>query len=81
VSFNLNQRSTVEYSDTLLEKGPKACGELFAEAQAESISKHQLYRAKDDLGVKSVKRGDSWYWYIPVIEQTFNCDQAIEAIS
>jgi putative DNA primase/helicase len=64
-----------------LEKGPKACGELFAEAQAESISKHQLYRAKDDLGVKSVKRGDSWYWYIPVIEQTFNCDQAIEAIS
>jgi len=46
-----------------LEYGPSLATMVEAEAAERGISKHQLYRARARLGVKSTKRSDgSWEW-------------------
>jgi len=59
-----------------LKAGSKSFKQLLIDANAEGISKDQLYRAKDDLKVQSIKRKDGWYWYIPnpAHEQTIQAD-------
>ena len=47
-----------------LEKGQKSYKDLMHEAEIQGVSKDQMYRAKDDLGVKSVKRGHEWFWFL-----------------
>lgn len=48
-----------------LENGPRAARELYKEAEAEGISVDQLKRAKYELDVRSAKKSDGWYWFIP----------------
>lgn len=48
-----------------LEKGQRPAKDLYRDAQAEGISVDQLKRAKYELNVKSVKKADGWYWWIP----------------
>jgi hypothetical protein len=43
-----------------------AANELYAEAREEGISSKTLKRVKSDLGVISTKRGDAWYWRLPI---------------
>ena len=50
---------------TSLDSGPLAVSELRAEADAAGIAFRTLKRAKCVLGVRSVKRGASWFWETP----------------
>lgn len=43
-------------ADTLLNDGVKETG----------VSKRTFHRAKKELGIKSEKRADGWYWYLPI---------------
>lgn len=59
-----------------LEKGQRPAKDLYRDAQAEGISVDQLKRAKYELNIKSVKKADGWYWWLPnpAHEQTIQYD-------
>jgi hypothetical protein len=67
------QRSTsaagqaAEWLRETLTEGPKPATEIFELAAAEAISKKTLRRAREELGIKSVKLGmnGGWMWSLP----------------
>ena len=46
--------------------GPTAAEDMMTMAEDEGISAKTMYRAKDALGVISVKRNNIWWWQMPV---------------
>jgi hypothetical protein len=61
-----NDKATRIILETLGTGDEVAANELYAEAREEGISSKTLKRVKSDLGVISTKRGDAWYWRLPV---------------
>jgi len=49
-----------------LRYGAAAASEIMRLAEEQGISPKTLNRAKSDLGVVSTKRGDGWYWEMPI---------------
>jgi len=62
----INHESKLKKAEILLEDiladGEKAQGEILQQANALDISKRVLDQAKKNLGVKSEKKKDKWYW-------------------
>lgn len=54
--------AAIEFLQSELANGPKASTDLVNDAYAAGISKRTLDRAKDRLGVISVKMGQHWVW-------------------
>ena len=52
--------------ETALASGPVPAAEMMQMAEEQGISHKTLNRAKDALGVVSVKRGVQWYWELPI---------------
>lgn len=52
----------IEFLQSQLKEGPKAATEIQVAAEALSISKRTLDRAKRELGLKSQKVGSGWVW-------------------
>ena len=52
--------------ETALANGSIPAAEMMQMAEEQSISPKTLNRAKDALGVISVKRGDRWHWELPI---------------
>jgi len=48
----------------LLSGGSKPCSQIYTTCAAENIGKRSVDTAKKNLGVKSQKRSDGWYWSI-----------------
>ncbi len=48
-----------------LDREPQEAGATEEEAEGRGISRASLRRAKDVLGVVSIKRGAAWYWGLP----------------
>lgn len=55
-----------EWLKRYLSEGPRPSTEVEAQCGAAGIKYRTLQRAKDDIGVKSVKRGEQWYWELPM---------------
>lgn len=53
----------------MLSKSGYTQQEIMAKAKNLGISERVIYAAKNSLGVKSVKQGTSWYWYLPAEEE------------
>ena len=49
----------------LLGDGAKPCSQVYAASAAENIGKRSVDSAKKNLGVKSLKYPDGWYWSLP----------------
>jgi archaellum biogenesis ATPase FlaH len=49
----------------LLSGGAKLCSQIYTASKAENIGKRTVDTAKKNLGVKSQKRPDGWYWCLP----------------
>lgn len=62
----VNKESKSQRAETLLEdmltNGEKSQVEILEQAKALGISKRVLDQAKKNLGVKSVKHSDKWFW-------------------
>jgi len=62
----VNKESKLKRAETLLadmlSDGEKPQGEILDRAKSLDISKRVLDQAKKNLGVKSEKRSDKWYW-------------------
>ena len=52
--------------ETALAKGPILSADMMQMAEEQGISPKTLNRAKDALGVISVKRHNRWYWEFPI---------------
>ena len=52
--------------ETMLINGPIPAADMMQMAEEDGISLKTLNRAKDALGVISVKRGAQWYWDLPI---------------
>lgn len=52
---------------TVLDSGPAMAAEVLAEAAEMGVSRNTLYRAKDSLGIVSIRDGKSrkWKWALP----------------
>jgi hypothetical protein len=46
----------------LLADEPKHCADIYAACLEAGISERTVDTAKREIGVKSVRRGDGWYW-------------------
>jgi len=47
-----------------LGNGAKPCAQVYAASAAENIGKRSVDTAKKNLGVKSQKRPEGWYWLL-----------------
>ena len=54
------------FIETILAHGPVLAVEVVERAEAEGISLSTLNRAKEALGAISTKRGEHWYWILPI---------------
>jgi hypothetical protein len=54
-----------EFLSQELEDGPVAAEQVEKDARGAQISMRTLRRAKRELGVKSRKQSDAWYWVLP----------------
>ncbi len=52
--------------ENALQNGPVATVDMEQMAEEQGISMKTFHRAKSSLGVLSVKRGDGWYWELPI---------------
>jgi len=52
--------------ETALANGPVLSADMMQMAEEQGISAKTLNRAKDALGVISIKRGERWYWELPI---------------
>jgi hypothetical protein len=52
--------------ETALAHGPVPAADLMRQAEEQGISPKTLKRAKEALGVLSVKRGVQWFWELPI---------------
>ena len=48
----------------MLADGPVRCAEIYAACLAAGIGERTVDTAKKELGVKSVRRSDGWYWMV-----------------
>ena len=53
--------------ETALARGSVPAADMFQMAEEEGISPKTLNRAKDALGVHSYKRGNNWFWDLPIV--------------
>ena len=53
----------------MLSKSGYTQQEIMAKAKELGISERVVYSAKNALGVRSMKQGNSWYWYLPTEEE------------
>jgi hypothetical protein len=60
----------------VLINGPVTAVEIILSAEDQGISEKTLKRAKSALGVISVKRGEKWFWEMP-IEVEYEADQEV----
>ena len=51
----------------LLGDGDAPCMELYAILNNKGIGKRSIDRAKKQLGIKSIKHSDGWYWSLPEV--------------
>lgn len=64
-----------EYLLDALQDGPVKGELLLKEGTKETgVSKRTFHRAKKDLDIKSEKKPDGWYWYIPTSSRLPNID-------
>ncbi len=57
-----------KFLQEFLADGPKTCSEVFAEGDKLDFCERTLYRAKEKLGVESVKDGPGgWIWNLPIL--------------
>ena len=61
--------------ESALAQGPVLAADMFQMAEEQSISAKTLNRAKDVLGVISIKRQDKWYWEIPIDVAYTECEE------
>lgn len=54
------------FIETILENGPVLAVDVFEKAEEQDISISTLNRAKEALGVISVKQGEQWFWVLPI---------------
>jgi len=60
------------FLENTLRNGAVLSVELLEMAEEKGIAERTLYRAKNELGVISIKRNNAWYWEWPIdIEVTF----------
>ena len=59
--------------ETALAHGSVPANDLFQMAEELGISAKTLNRAKDALGVVSIKRGGRWYWDLPITVEYEEC--------
>lgn len=52
--------------ESALANGPVLSADMMQVAEEQGISAKTLNRAKDALGVISIKRGERWYWELPI---------------
>ena len=52
--------------ETALSNGPVPAADMMQRAEEQGISPKTLSRAKEALGVISIKRGVQWYWDLPI---------------
>jgi len=48
----------------MLADGPVRCAEIYAACLSAGIGERTVDTAKKELGVKSVRKGDGWYWAV-----------------
>ena len=51
-----------DFLEALLEDGEVTSAEVYAQAEAEGISRRTLERAKSELGVRSMQYSEGWVW-------------------
>ena len=58
----MERGEAAEYLEVMLATGPVPVKDIMKEAKASGIAPRTLARAKAELGVKSDKAADKWYW-------------------
>ena len=53
---------TMEALNVTLQSGEIACTNIYEQLRKAGVSKRTIDSAKKNLGIKSVKRADGWYW-------------------
>jgi len=61
--------------ETALANGPIPAVDIEQMAVEQGISHNTLHRAKSALGVISTKRGDKWFWDIPIDAEYTTCEE------
>jgi len=65
-TVTLDDENKTELAERILRDalltGETLCGDLYARCSAQGISKRTVDQAKKQLGIKSIKRTDGWYW-------------------
>lgn len=59
---------TIDFLQDISQRQPLAAKEIKEKALDADISKSTLKRAKEKIGVKSIKRPEGWFWSLPVYE-------------
>ncbi len=65
MSADTSLGAAVEWLQEELQGSMKASSRIYKSAVDEGVSKRTLERAKKELGVKSIKMNDGWYWSLP----------------
>ena len=58
----------------LLIKGAKPSNVVIEECRKLGISERTVNKVKADLGIRSIKRKDGWYWFISNSEEEEDSD-------
>ena len=69
------------FLESTLEHDAVPATEVQAMAREQGISSKTLIRAKEALGVISIKRGDKWYWQIPITVEYEECQDGQDSQS
>ena len=64
-SDGLKLTDALDYLKQSLENGDIPCTEIYTALLNKGIGKRSIDRAKKQLGIKSIKRSDGWYWSLP----------------
>jgi len=64
----------IENLESLLAAGKTPCVQIYEVLKQKGIGKRSIDRAKKQLGVKSSKHSDGWYWSMPEAEAIAYCD-------
>jgi hypothetical protein len=57
-------QEAISFLKEILAEGELAATEIYAMAEGEDIKKKTLLTAKNQLGVKSIRKDNRWYWQI-----------------
>ncbi len=58
----------IEFLQDILAKGKRLIKEVKSEAKAADIKEITLRRAKENIGVKTFKKGEDWFWTLPDVQ-------------